>query len=426
MNIQRKHCYAFIARLGACIFLLAGLSFSEAKSAETEYQEISWESLLPEAWQTTGSTHDRKSDTLSENEPVSSETLERYLEQRKEAPANSGIQGRNVKIQGFVVPLEWNSDTELREFLLVPYFGACIHVPPPPQNQIIHVTLKKPLQNIRSMDVVSVYGKIEVQHVVSDYGTAAYSLKADRVEVYTEFKNSAVFLAVIITLLCGLSVSFGLVIGFLTQKKSTNSFGLMLSFSAGVMISLGISAVIAHISWESFYSFLAGVFFMVLVEYILHVKNTEKHAHHTSGLAAIAIAIHNFPECFVVFSIAMTEPVFGIILCTAAMAHNIPLGISIAVPNKHHVLKYQVQYAFFSGIFPACAGIFVFLFARSLLSPGHLAIVFSGVGGIMTFIAIKELLPSAFRYGKRTTVITGFCSGILFMLVMLISFPYRG
>ena len=58
----------------------------------------------------------------------------------------SQLVGKSIKIPGFAVPLEGDDGFEyINEFLLVPYFGACIHVPPPPPNQVIHVILDEPV-----------------------------------------------------------------------------------------------------------------------------------------------------------------------------------------------------------------------------------------------------------------------------------------
>jgi hypothetical protein len=75
---------------------------------------------------------------------------------------------------------------ELKEFFLVPYFGACIHVPPPPPNQIVFVRSDKAVEGVGVMDVVWVYGKIKAERFRSDLGDAGYTLPADRVEPYRE------------------------------------------------------------------------------------------------------------------------------------------------------------------------------------------------------------------------------------------------
>ena len=84
---------------------------------------------------------------------------------------------------GFVAPLDFLGGDQLSEILLVPYFGACIHVPPPPANQIVYVILEKPM-GIQMMDTVMVYGKLEIEKSESDIGDAGYRIKAVAVEPY--------------------------------------------------------------------------------------------------------------------------------------------------------------------------------------------------------------------------------------------------
>jgi hypothetical protein len=73
---------------------------------------------------------------------------------------------------------------DLKEFLLVPFFGGCIHVPPPPSNQIIHVNSAKAVQGIRTMDAVWVSGVLEVNRSETGMGVAGYALAADKIEIY--------------------------------------------------------------------------------------------------------------------------------------------------------------------------------------------------------------------------------------------------
>ena len=110
--------------------------------------------------------------------------MEKLKEMWEEAPTNPDLQGKESSISGFVASLDFTGKSELKEFLLVPYFGACIHSPPPPANQIIHVTLSKPHKGIRAMDVVTVYGKLAIEKVTTDMGSSGYSMNADAVETY--------------------------------------------------------------------------------------------------------------------------------------------------------------------------------------------------------------------------------------------------
>jgi hypothetical protein len=93
------------------------------------------------------------------------------------------MNGARIRIPGFIVPLE-EAHHQISEFLLVPYFGGCIHVPPPPSNQIIHVFPAKPLKNMASMDAVWISGILEVFSSDTSMGSAGYRMKAQVVELY--------------------------------------------------------------------------------------------------------------------------------------------------------------------------------------------------------------------------------------------------
>ncbi len=95
------------------------------------------------------------------------------------------LDGQKVRMPGFVIPLE-GDDKTVTELLLVPYFGACIHVPPPPPNQIVYVKFDKgaPLQGL--WDVVYIVGTLRTQKVDSDLGQAGYLIEGVNVETYSE------------------------------------------------------------------------------------------------------------------------------------------------------------------------------------------------------------------------------------------------
>jgi len=109
--------------------------------------------------------------------------LEKIREAWKTAPVERSLDGERIRIPGFVIPLE-RTGNKVREFLLVPYFGACIHTPPPPSNQIIHVRVAEPVSDMRTMDTMWVRGVMRVGKMETEMGQAGYQLKADRVEPY--------------------------------------------------------------------------------------------------------------------------------------------------------------------------------------------------------------------------------------------------
>jgi hypothetical protein len=96
------------------------------------------------------------------------------------------LDGQAVRLPGYVVPLDLDAQNELREFLLVPYFGACIHVPPPPPNQTLYIKSEQPV-TIKDIDVpIWVEGVLTTAKHDSDLADAAYSLALSKVEIYKE------------------------------------------------------------------------------------------------------------------------------------------------------------------------------------------------------------------------------------------------
>jgi hypothetical protein len=96
------------------------------------------------------------------------------------------MNGQPIRIPGFIVPLEFNDDQVITEFFIVPFFGACIHVPPPPPNQIIHVKYPKGLKLRALYNPFWLSGVLTTTLIENDMATAAYAMEVYLVEDYTE------------------------------------------------------------------------------------------------------------------------------------------------------------------------------------------------------------------------------------------------
>lgn len=100
------------------------------------------------------------------------------------APVDQTLQGQASRLPGFVVPLE-GDENGITEFLLVPFMGACIHVPPPPSNQIVYVrSIDTPLQFEMIYDAIWVSGVISVENIDSELALAGYQMSAHSFEFY--------------------------------------------------------------------------------------------------------------------------------------------------------------------------------------------------------------------------------------------------
>jgi len=121
---------------------------------------------------------------LNDDDPRTAEVQAEIHKIWNHAPVVASLDGRRVRLPGLVVPLEGDGKS-MSEFLLVPYFGACIHVPPPPSNQIVYVKSGAQKAQVREMfEAVWVSGTLRTEHQGNALGEASYTLEAEKVEPY--------------------------------------------------------------------------------------------------------------------------------------------------------------------------------------------------------------------------------------------------
>ncbi|MBI5792342.1 MAG: DUF3299 domain-containing protein [Rhodocyclales bacterium] len=162
------------------LFLLA-LCLALPLHAADDYKQIKWEALVPKGWDPAKDLKALDLGKLQDSDPRAMEALEKMRALWDAAPTEPTLAGAKVKLPGFAIPLE-NKGGKVSEFLLVPYFGACIHSPPPPANQIIHVVTSKPVSNLHSMDTVMVSGTMSLKYSNTPWGSAGYRLTLERME----------------------------------------------------------------------------------------------------------------------------------------------------------------------------------------------------------------------------------------------------
>ena len=160
-----------------------GGKVADTKAAPGQPRVITWEELVPKDWDPGKELKGIDLSKLDDSDPRANELLMKLQELSNNAPTNPALNGVEVKIPGFIVPLEENKG-EVTEFLLVPYFGACIHTPPPPANQILHVRPKQGAK-FRAMDTVWVSGKLQTVRNDSMMGVSGYQIAADSVTKYS-------------------------------------------------------------------------------------------------------------------------------------------------------------------------------------------------------------------------------------------------
>jgi hypothetical protein len=163
-----------------------GSTVESGESSVNLGPELEWDDLIPADWQPEKLMADYDADTLTDDDPRADELMDKLKALWAEAPVVDALDGREVRLPGFVVPLETDA-TEISEFLLVPYFGACIHVPPPPPNQTVYVvTADGAPYRGELFDTVWVEGRMRVEHFSDDLGDAGYRIENARVSAYEE------------------------------------------------------------------------------------------------------------------------------------------------------------------------------------------------------------------------------------------------
>lgn len=261
--------------------------------------------------------------------------------------------------------------------------------------------------------------------------------------------NSNFPTALLLTLLAGLSTGLGGVIVLLTKRFSTKGLSFALGFSAGVMLFISLTELFAdartglcmHFGEKTglLYTILAFFGGIGLIAVIDNVIPSEENPHEYNAspdgeqqdrsrlmrlglFSVIAIAIHNFPEGMATFVSAMDNPETGISIAVAVAIHNIPEGIMVAIPIYYATRKKSkaVGNAFLSGLAEPVGGVIGYLLLSRIFNQSLNGVVLALVAGIMTYIALDELLPSAEKFGHHHLSISGVIAGMAIMAVSMI------
>ena len=176
---------AHIGLLGVCVLLmLSGCSkngIAPTPSAQAApYARIDWGMLTPPDWDSLQLLKGLDLSKLQDSDPKAIELLKSVRGSWTNAPVVEEMNGRRVMLLGYIAQLDGDLE-HVKEFLLVPYFGACIHMPPPPSNQIVHVHLVDAIPMRGWNSAVYVSGRIEISHSDTALGSAGYQMSADNV-----------------------------------------------------------------------------------------------------------------------------------------------------------------------------------------------------------------------------------------------------
>ena len=140
--------------------------------------------------------------------------------------------------------------------------------------------------------------------------------------------------------------------------------------------------------------------------------------------SALAIAIHNFPEGLATFMGALTDPTLGISIAVAIAIHNIPEGIAVSVPIYYATKNRKKAFwlSFSSGLAEPVGALLGYFILRHVFNDSMFGVIFAGVAGIMVYISLDELLPTAEEYGEHHIAIGGLIAGMAVMAISLLLF----
>ena len=258
-----------------------------------------------------------------------------------------------------------------------------------------------------------------------------------------------------LTLFAGLSTGIGSILAFFTKRTNTKFLSLALGFSAGVMIyvsmieifvkakdSLTVALGITAGSWATVAAFFGGIFLIAAIDKFvpsnenphefrkiedINSRNTaidRNKLMRMGTFTALAIAIHNFPEGLATFTSAIKDPSLGIAIAVAVAIHNIPEGIADSIPVYYATedRKKAFRLSFLSGLSEPVGAVIGYLILFRFFNDVVFGVLFAAVAGIMVFIALDELLPTAREYGEAHLSIYGLIAGMMVMAVSLLLF----
>ena len=284
--------------------------------------------------------------------------------------------------------------------------------------------------------------------------------------------DETVLLAFGLTAFAGLFTGVGALVALSVRQANTRFLSASLGFSAGVMLYVSFVEILAKAraalseqwgeepgAWATVASFFAGIAIIAIIDKMVPDKDNPHELRNIAGLVpcttregevcplptesaiaastaegeqeklrrmglftALAIAIHNFPEGLATFTATLTDPSLGVAIAVAIAIHNIPEGIAVAVPI--YFATGDRKKAFFHALLSGCAeplgAIVGFLILMPFFSPAVFGILFGIVAGIMVFISLDELLPTAEEYGEHHLCIYGAIAGMALMAVSLL------
>lgn len=274
--------------------------------------------------------------------------------------------------------------------------------------------------------------------------------------------SETIFFAFGLTLFAGLATGIGSVLAFFTKKTNTSFLSVALGFSAGVMLYVSFIEIFVKAKielqselgevtgmWATVAAFFGGMLFIGIIDRLVPSEENpheirkieeidsledkmeqetpeqkDKKLLRMGVFTALAIGIHNFPEGLATFTAALTDPNLGFAIAVAIAIHNIPEGIAVAVPIYYATESRGKAFtlSFLSGLAEPVGALIGYLLLMPILTPTVFGIIFASVAGIMVFISLDELLPTAQEYGEHHLSMYGLVLGMAVMALSLLLF----
>jgi ZIP family zinc transporter len=268
-----------------------------------------------------------------------------------------------------------------------------------------------------------------------------------------EFQN--VLIAFGLTLFAGLSTGFGSALAFFARRTNTKLLSAALGFSAGVMIYVSFveifpkakECLVAELGrvagyWTTALAFFGGIVFIGIIDKLVPSFENPHEVHRAEEMdvpelaakfkklyrmglfTALAIAIHNFPEGLATFVSAIKDTKLGMAIALAIAIHNIPEGVAVSIPIFYATgnRRKAFVYSFLSGLAEPVGALIGYAVISWFFNDMVFGILFASVAGIMVFISLDELLPTAREYGQHHLAAYGLVLGMMVMAVSLLLF----
>jgi len=253
-----------------------------------------------------------------------------------------------------------------------------------------------------------------------------------------------------LTTFAGLCTGVGSALAFFTRRSHASFLSWSLGFSGGVMVYVSFVEILAKAraalstdfgesasGWATAGGFFAGMLVIAAIDRLVpsfenphEPRRVEEMTQEVKRqklmrmglLSAAAIMIHNFPEGLATFAAALQEPRIALSITVAVAIHNIPEGIAVSVPIFYATgsRRKALGYSLLSGLAEPAGALLGYVFLIAFMGPQMMGFLFAGVAGIMVFISLDELLPTAREYGKPHQVIYGVMAGMAVMAISLL------